>query len=99
MPTARDYFDSIDKEAFAAKQVNTWANGKVGQSMLSGSKLKRLGHGFTVPPVLTKSPVGLKMKPPPLRAGLGGKPTWPKQTNPKYKPAGGSIVPDKEIRI
>ncbi len=100
MPTARDYFDNMDKEAMAIKQLGKWATKRMGQADMSGAKLKGLDTGFGVPAVLGKPAVGLKMKPPTPRAGLGVKPTWPKQPNAKYKPAGGSIVPStKHIRI
>ncbi len=100
MSTAQEYFDSIDKEALAVGQLGKWATGKVGQTMRSGSKLKRLDDSFVVPPVLSKSPVGLKMKPTTPRPGLGTKLTWPKQPSAKFKPAGGSITPGNgHIRI
>ncbi len=100
MPTAQEHFDGMDKEALAIKQLGKWATKRVGQADMSGAKLKRLDTGFMVPPVLPKPLSGLKMKLPPLRAGLETKPTWPNQLNAKHRPAGGPAIPsDRQIRI
>ncbi len=100
MPTAQEHFDGMEKEALPIKQLGKWATKRVGQADMSGAKIKGLDTGFTVPAVLGKPAVGLKMKPPVPRAGLGTKLTWPKQVNAKFGPAGGSVTPSvNDIRI
>ena len=101
MPTARDYYDSFDKEAFSpmvAGRAGQLANNGANRLNHSGMGLKRNVRKFVAPTLRGPQNVGVNVKPPiTTLTNTVNKKNWVTEPFAKHKMAGGPTIPTNGI--
>ena len=102
MPTAQDYFDSFDKEAFnvgaIASKAGQLVNNGANRLKHSGMELQRNVKRFVAPTLKGPQNVGVNIKPPTATlTNTINKKNWVTEPFAKHKMAGGPTIPTNGI--